>query len=161
MPKRRSIGASFGISAFVMVAISMSAVGKASAAEYEVRMLNRGEAGIMVFEPAFLEVSSGDTVHFRAIDKGHNAASIDGMIPEGAVTWKGGLNKDVTVTLEAEGVYGVRCVPHYGMGMVALIVVGDPTINLETAGQIKHPGKAEQRIPNYWIKSTSARRHAA
>jgi pseudoazurin len=146
MRKRSSIGASLGVSAFLMVATSLTAVGKALAAEYEVRMLNRGEGGIMVFEPAFLEVSPGDTVHFRAVDKGHNAASIDGMIPEGAVTWKGGLNKDVTVTLEAEGVYGVRCVPHYGMGMVALIVVGDPTVNLETAGQIKHPGRAKQRM---------------
>jgi pseudoazurin len=108
--------------------------------------LNRGEAGIVVFEPAFLEVSPGDTVHFRAVDKGHSAASIDGMIRDGAITWKGGLNKDVTVTLDAEGVYRVRCVPHYVMGMVALIVVGDPTVNLETAGQIKRPGKAKQRM---------------
>jgi pseudoazurin len=146
MRKRSSVGASLGVSAFLMVATSLTAVGRASAAEYEVRMLNRGEAGVMVFEPAFLEVSPGDTVHFRAADKGHNAASIDGMVPDGAVTWKGGLNKDVTVTLDAEGVYGVRCVPHYGMGMVALIVVGDPTINLATAGQIKHPGKAKQRM---------------
>jgi pseudoazurin len=146
MRKRSFFGPSLGLSAFLIVATLPAAVGKASAAEYEVRMLNRGEAGIMVFEPAFLEVSPGDTVHFRAVDKGHNAASIDGMIPDGAITWKGGLNKDVTVTLDAEGVYGVRCVPHYGMGMVALIVVGDPTVNLETAGQIKHPGKAKQRM---------------
>jgi len=108
--------------------------------------LNRGEAGIMVFEPAFLEVSPGDTVHFRAIDKGHNAASIDDMVPNGAVSWKGGLNEDVPVTLDAEGVYGVRCVPHYGMGMVALIVVGDPSVNLETARQVKQPGEAKQRM---------------
>ena len=146
MRKRSSIGASLGVSAFLMVATSLTAVGRASAAEYEVRMLNRGEAGIMVFEPGFLEVSPGDTVPFRAVDKDHNAASIDGMVPDSAATWKGGLNKDVTVTLDAEGVCGVRCVPHYGMGMVALIVVGDPTVNLETAGQIKHPGKAKQRM---------------
>jgi pseudoazurin len=146
MRKRSSIGASLGVSAFLFVATSLTTVGTTSAAEYEVRMLNRGDAGVMVFQPAFLEVAPGDTVHFRAIDKGHNAASIDGMVPEGAASWKGGLNKDVTVTLNAEGVYGVRCVPHYGMGMVALIVVGDPSVNLETAGQIKHPGRAKQRM---------------
>ena len=120
--------------------------GPASAADHEVKMLNKGEAGIMVFEPAFLEVAPGDTVHFRAVDKGHNAASIDGMVPEGGATWKGGLNKDVTVTLDVEGVYGVRCVPHYPMGMVALIVVGDPSGNLEAARQVKQPGKAKQRM---------------
>jgi pseudoazurin len=143
--RQRKFPTSLGLAA-TLAAAGLAAIGPASAAEYEIKMLNRGEAGIMVFEPAFLEVAPGDTVHFRALDKGHNAASIDGMIPDGGATWKGGLNKDVTVTLDAEGVYGVRCVPHYGMGMVALIVVGDPSINLETAGEIKHPGKAKQRM---------------
>jgi hypothetical protein len=32
------------------------------------------------------------------------------------------------------------------MGMVALIVVGDPTINRETASQVKQHGKAKQRM---------------
>jgi pseudoazurin len=120
--------------------------GPASAAEYEIEMLNKGEAGIMVFEPAFLEIAPGDTVHFRAVDKGHNAASIDGMIPEGGATWKGGLSKDVDVTFDVEGVYGIRCVPHYAMGMVALVMVGGPSVNLEAARQVKQPGKAKQRM---------------
>jgi pseudoazurin len=68
------------------------------------------------------------------------------MTPEGGMTSQGGLNKDVMVTLDVEGVYGVRCVPHYAMGMVALIVVGDPTSNRAQAEQIKHPGKAKQRM---------------
>src|SRR5919106_3334035 len=127
-------------------ALTLALTSGAAAAEHEVKMLNRGEAGIMVFEPAFLEVAPGDTVHFRAVDKGHNAASIDGMIPQGGATWKGGLSKDATVTLDVEGVYGVRCVPHYAMGMVALIVVGDPSVNLEAAKQVSHRGKARQRI---------------
>lgn len=130
----------------LIVAAALGVTGPGSAAEHDIAMLNKGETGIMVFEPAFLEVARGDTVHFRAVDKGHNAASIDGMVPEGGVTWKGGLNKDVTVTLEVEGVYGVRCVPHYPMGMVALIVVGDPSVNLEAAGQVEHRGKAKQRM---------------
>ena len=65
------------------------ALASGAAAEHEVKMLNRGEAGVMVFEPAFLEIVSGDTVHFRAVDKGHNAASIDVMVPEGGPSWKG------------------------------------------------------------------------
>ena len=32
------------------------------------------------------------------------------------------------------------------MGMVALIVVGDPSVNLEAARQVKQPGKAKQRM---------------
>ena len=140
-----SPAASLGAAALLMAAWLVLA-GPALAAEHEIRMLNKGEAGIMVFEPAFLEVAPGDTVHFRAVDKGHNAASIDGMVPESGAAWKGGLNKDVTVILDVEGVYGVRCVPHYPMGMVALIVVGDPSVNLEAARQVKQPGRAKQRM---------------
>jgi plastocyanin len=88
--------ASLGAAALLMAAW-LAVAGPASAAEHEIRMLNKGEAGIMVFEPAFLAVAPGDTVHFRAVDKGHNAASIDGMVPQRGAAWKGGLNKDVTV----------------------------------------------------------------
>ena len=125
----------FGVAAMLTLAAWLDP-GPASAAEYEIEMLNKSEVGIMVFEPAFLEVAPGDTVHFRAVDKGHNAASIDGMIPEGGATWKGGLSKDVDVTFDVEGVYGIRCVPHYAMGMVALVMVGDPSVNLEAARQV-------------------------
>ena len=145
MRKLNFPAAPLGLAA-LLAAASLAMAAPVSAAEHEVRMLNKGEAGIMVFEPAFLEVAPGDTVHFRAVDKGHNAASIDGMVPDGGATWKGGLSKDVEVTFDVEGVYGVRCVPHYPMGMVALIVVGDPSVNLEAARQVKQPGRAKQRM---------------
>ncbi len=117
----------------------------AGAAEHEVRMLNKGEKGAMVFEPDFLRASPGDTVHFVAVDKGHDAESVKGMLPAGAEPFKGKINEDVTVTLPVEGVYGVKCTPHYGMGMVALIVVGQP-VNAEEAKAVKHPGKAKAKF---------------
>ena len=40
----------------------------AFAAEYEVKMLNNGTEGMMVFEPAVLKVAVGDTVKFVATD---------------------------------------------------------------------------------------------
>ena len=54
------------------------------------------------------------------------------------------MNKDLVVTFETPGVYGYQCKPHYGMGMVGLIVVGDETPNLEKAKSVTHPGKAKQ-----------------
>jgi len=116
--------------------------GAASAADHEVKMLNKGQKGAMVFEPDFIKVTLGDTVTFVPTDKGHDAASIDGMVPEGAKPFKGEISKPVTVTIHKEGVYGVKCVPHYGMGMVALIVAGKPA-NLEQAKTVKQPGKAK------------------
>ena len=146
MRKLGSLPDALGVGGFLSAAAWLVTIGAASAAEHEIKMLNKGEAGIMVFEPAFLEIAPGDTIHFRAVHKGHNAASIDGMIPDGAAPWQGGLSKDVDVTFEVAGVHGVRCVPHYAMGMVALIVVGDPSVNLEAARRVEHRGKAKARM---------------
>ena len=115
----------------------------AEAAEHEIMMLNKGAAGAMVFEPAFLEIEVGDSVTFVPVDKGHDAVSIKGMVPDGAEPFAGKINKEITVVFDAPGVYGVKCVPHYGMGMVALIVAGD-AVNLDAALAVKHPGKAKQ-----------------
>lgn len=117
--------------------------GGAQAADHQVQMLNKGEKGAMVFQPAFIKAAPGDTVTFIPVDKGHDAESIKGMIPDGAEPFKGKMNEQITVKLEKEGVYGVKCTPHYDMGMVALIAVGEP-VNLEQAKAIKHPGKAKK-----------------
>ena len=116
--------------------------GAAGAAEVEIKMLNKGEKGAMVFEPNFVSVAPGDTIRFVPTDKGHNAETIKGMIPEGAEAFKSKFNEELTVTLDKEGVYGVKCTPHYGMGMVALIEVGEP-VNLEEAKAVKQVGKAK------------------
>lgn len=115
----------------------------AQAADHQVMMLNKGAKGAMVFEPDFIKAAPGDTVTFVPTDKGHDAQSIKGMLPAGAEEFKGKMSQEIKVTVTAEGVYGVKCLPHYGMGMVALIVVGNP-VNAEEAAQVKHPGKAKK-----------------
>jgi len=115
----------------------------AHAADHQVMMLNKGVKGAMVFEPDFIKAAPGDTVTFVPTDKSHDAQSIKGMIPDGAEPFKGKISQEIKVTVTAEGVYGVKCMPHYGMGMVALIVVGKP-VNLEAAATVKHPGKAKK-----------------
>jgi pseudoazurin len=130
------------LTAILALGTALIFAGAAGAAELEIKMLNKGEKGAMVFEPSFVKGAPGDTIHFVAVDKGHNAEIIKGMIPAGAEPFKGKINEEVTVTLTQEGVYGVKCAPHYGMGMVALIEIGNPT-NLEEAKGIKHSGKAK------------------
>ena len=118
--------------------------GSARAAEVEVKLLNKGSDGaVMVFEPAFLKIAPGDTVKFVSTDKGHNAETIKGMLPEGAAPFVGKNNEDIAVKFEQEGVYGIKCLPHYGMGMVALIVVGKPG-NVDQAKAVPQVGKAKQ-----------------
>lgn len=120
----------------------MAMAGAAGAAEFEVKMLNKGEKGAMVFEPDFVRAAPGDTVRFVPTDKGHNAESVKGMLPEGAEAFKGKFNEEIVITLDKEGVYGIKCAPHYAMGMVALIEVGEPG-NLDEAEAVKHHGKAK------------------
>lgn len=127
---------------FLCTAILVMGAGMANAADHQVQMLNKGDKGAMVFQPNFIKAAPGDTITFVPTDKSHNAEAIKGMVPEGAELFKGKLSEPLTVTLTAEGIYGVKCVPHYGMGMVALIEVGKP-VNLEQAKAVKHPGKAK------------------
>ena len=93
--------------------------------EHEVKMLNSGDGGQMIFEPAVLKVSKGDTIHFKAVDVSHNSATIEGMIPAGASSWDGQINMDISVTLDTEGVYVYQCDPHVMMAMIGVIQVGE------------------------------------
>lgn len=131
----------------VAVVISSSIGNGALAAEHEVRMLNKGPDGqAMQFDPAFLKIEPGDSVKFVPTDKGHNSESILDMLPEGAETWKGKMNEEVTVTFDVEGIYGYKCQPHFALGMVGVIQVGDSTDNLDSAVTAKLPGKAKSRM---------------
>jgi len=133
-------------------ALMMVAAAGANAAEVEIKMLNKGAAGAMVFEPAIVKVAPGDTVKFVPTDKSHNAESIPEMLPAGAEPFTGKMNEEVAVTFKENGVYGVRCKPHYGMGMVAVVVVGEPT-NMDAAAAAKHPGKAKQVFADLLAKA--------
>ena len=102
------------------------------AANHKVQMLNSGLEGYMVFEPALLTVDPGDSVTFVATDLSHNSASVEGMIPEGAVPWSGKMSEDVTVTFDKNGIYVYQCTPHAMMAMVGVINVGDAKENLKS-----------------------------
>lgn len=144
--------------ALLLAATAMlTATSFAAAAEIEVKMLNKGsDGGIMVFEPALVKIDPGDTVKFVAADKGHNAASIKGMLPDGAVPFVGKNGEDISVKFDQAGVYGVKCLPHYAMGMVAMIVVGTPT-NIEQAKAVPQVGKAKQMFATLFEKLEAAK----
>lgn len=114
-----------------------------AAADHEVKMLNKGSDGqAMVFEPAFLQIEVGDTVTFVPTDPGHNAEVIKGMFPEGGTEFKGKIGEEISVTFDVAGAYGYKCLPHFAMGMVGLIVVGDEPSNLASISEAKGPPKA-------------------
>jgi pseudoazurin len=69
------------------------------------------------------------------------------MLPEGAEPFKGQIGQEISVTFTVPGAYGVKCLPHFAMGMVALVVVGDlPPANLDAAKAVVTSGLAKKRF---------------
>jgi pseudoazurin len=131
----------------LVVASVMGAASPAMAKDILVRMKNQGADGMMVFEPAYVVGAVGDTVHFLPTDPAHNAEPIVGMLPEGVTAPAGGINKEYVLRLSKPGVYGIKCKPHYTMGMVALVKAGPGSpSNLAVASAVKLPPLAARRM---------------
>ena len=134
-------------SAVISMTVAMATMASyAAAADFEVHMLNKGKDGVMVFEPGLTKVAKGDTITFVPTDKSHNAETIKDLLPEGAKPFKGKMNEAVKVTFDVEGAYAIKCAPHLGMGMVALVVVGDAPANIDAIKTAKLPKKARERL---------------
>ncbi len=121
--------------------------------EHTIKMLNSGEGGQMIFEPAVIKVSVGDTINFKAVDMSHNSATIEGMLPAGAEAWSGQMNMDISVTLDTEGVYVYQCDPHVMMAMIGVIQVGE-AVNMDEIKEASNKLKSSfvmnpERIDNY------------
>jgi pseudoazurin len=121
------------MSKLLLFALAVALAGPIEAKTVTVKMLNSGAAGAMVFEPAFVKVSPGDSVTFAPTNPSHNAESITSMMPAGATPFKATVNQAITVKFTKPGVYGIKCAPHLGLGMVALVQVGNASPNLAQA----------------------------
>ncbi len=121
----------------------------AQAEVHEVKMLSNLKGQSMVFEPPVIKIKTGDSVKWIASNPGHNTASIDEMLPEGTQSWNGGLNEELVIKFDKEGVYGYKCTPHYILGMVGLVVVGDGSSNFEAVSK-----KAAEIQENFAVNKT-------
>ena len=111
---------------------------------FEVKMLNGNATGGMAFEPDFLSLKPGDKVKFLATQRGHNAATIEDFLPEGATPFKGKINQEIEVTFTEEGFYGIMCTPHYDMGMVMVVRVGDVPLSEMKLPEGMRPGAVKR-----------------
>jgi pseudoazurin len=135
------------VSTLLIGGLALAAASPAFAKDVNVKMLNSGAAGIMVFEPAFVQANVGDTVHFLPTDAGHNAEPIEGMLPDGVTEPAGAMGKEYVLTLSKPGLYGIKCKPHYSMGMIALVKVGKGAApNAAAATAVKLPPLAQKRM---------------
>lgn len=137
---------SFVVVLSAMCLVFALAVTPVMARVVDVKMLTEGASGKMVFEPALIKINPGDTVRFIAVDKGHNVETIDGFIPAAATSFQSKSGQDFEVKLTKPGVYGIKCKPHFWMGMVGLIVVGKDTHNLTDINKVRMGKKARDRF---------------
>lgn len=112
--------------------------------DHVVMMRTEGPTGRFVFDPPLLHVEPGDTVRFTGGRHLHASRTIAGMAPAEGPRWWGQTGEEVTVTFDEPGVYGFKCVAHYSVGMVGLIVVGRDLHNLEEAQAVRHPPRAAE-----------------
>jgi pseudoazurin len=103
------------------------------AADHTVEMLSSSNGEMMVFKPAVLKIAPGDSVTWKATNPGHNTASIAEMTPDASLEWNGKINEELKITFTKEGVYGYKCTPHYILGMIGIIAVGDNLANLDAS----------------------------
>ncbi|MDO7835656.1 pseudoazurin [Sphingobium sp. HBC34] len=118
-----------------------------AARDIVVHMKNQGADGAMVFEPGYVKAAPGDTIRFKPTDASHNAETMGNMLPAGATPMKGVMNKEAVMTVTKPGLYGIKCMPHYSMGMVALVQVGKVTpADIAAAKAVKLPPFAAKRM---------------
>lgn len=117
----------------------------AYAKEYTVKELNTGADGTFVFQPGYLHIQPGDTVHFVAVDAGHDSQSY--LVPQGAKNWKSEVSKDITVKFTQDGVYLYECNPHHMFGMLGVIQVGKP-VNKQAAEEAAEKMEKKQLMNN-------------
>lgn len=129
------------------IAVVLLGAPSAYAGTTEVEMLNKRANESFVYSSDLVRIETGDSVTFVPTTKGHNVQSIKGMLPDGVAEIKLGFNEAGTITFTTPGIYGIRCTPHTGAGMVAAVVVGEP-VNLAAAKDAvgKLPPKARQRL---------------
>ena len=117
----------------------------AYAADMTIDMLNKNADGErMVYSTEVARVAVGDTITWLPASKGHNVHFISA--PDGVELIKSKMNKEFSFTFEKEGIYLYQCTPHKSMGMIALVIDGENTDNIDSAKKAKVVGKSKKKL---------------
>ena len=117
----------------------------AYADDMTIDMLNKRDDGAkMVYSEDIARINVGDTITWLPASKGHNVHFIAG--PDGwELPKKSKNNKEVAISFDTPGVYLYQCTPHASMGMIALVIVGEDTSNLDAIAKAKVRGKSKRK----------------
>ena len=117
----------------------------AVAEDVTIEMLNKLNKRNMVFSLEIVRINSGDTVFWKATDKGHNVEFISkGGVPDGVEKFKSKVGKDIEFNFTIPGIYAYWCTPHKTMGMIGFVIVDDDLSNLDSIKKVKFLGKSKK-----------------
>ena len=135
----------FSIGALILAVL---ASGAAYAKDVTVQILNRDSKTNVsnVFEPGLVRVNKGDTVKWVSSSAMHNVAFVEGGVPTGVSLFTSGFQNVITYKFDKPGLYLYKCVPHFGLGMVGLVLVGGDATNLAAVKSVSLPMFAKQRL---------------
>jgi len=131
------------LSLIILTTFSTSAI----AENITVEMLNKQDKETMVYSKKVVKINVGDTVFWKATDKGHNVEFIKGGVPEGVDKFKSKFNKDTEYKFTIPGIYAYWCTPHKSMGMIGFVVVGNDKSNIDAIKSIKFMGRSKKIAP--------------
>ena len=114
------------------------------AADETIEMLNKLGKESMIYSKKIVKIEVGETVFWKATDKGHNVEFIKGGVPEGVEKFKSKFNKDTQYTFNIPGIYAYWCTPHKSMGMIGFVVVGGDKSNLDAIKEIRFSAKSKK-----------------
>ena len=133
-----------------MLTASLSAY----AANHEVKMLDNGKDGSMVFEPGYVNAKVGDTVTFKAANKGHWVQSK--ALPDGVADFLSEDGKDFTPQTRQRRRVCHTCPPHRMMNMSGVIQVGKPVNKAKAQAVVdemeNRAMQSKGRLKNTWRK---------
>ena len=118
--------------------------GLAVAADTTIEMLNKLDNEYMVFSKNIVYIDSGDTVFWKATDKGHNVEFVKGAVPAGVEAFKSKPNQDTEYKFNIPGIYAYWCTPHKTMGMIGFVIVGNDLSNFNEVAKAKFLGKSKK-----------------
>ena len=133
---------------FASLIILMTFSSNAFAADETIEMLNKQGKEMMVYSKKIVKINVGDTIFWKATDKGHNVEFIKGGVPQGIEKFKTKFNKDVQYTFNIPGIYAYWCTPHKSMGMIGFVVVDNDKSNLDAIKKIRFTGKSKKIAPD-------------
>jgi len=115
------------------------------AEDVTVEMLDKLDKRKMVFNQEIVRIDPGDTVFWKATDRGHNVEFISkNGVPAGVEKFKSKVGKDTEFTFTIPGIYAYWCVPHKTLGMIGFVIVGDDLSNLDSIKKVKFIGKSKK-----------------